>query len=154
MQLIGINVFSDSKRLEKRAGSQILFETMDTKSKLALGKRVKKEAIEFAESQGIKIGKKNTYAVKQTGRDEFWANPKTDLLNVDWFVILNNNEKLELTVLNIPAKSLQLKSESNDGLHVRTDKKELINLNINTETLIDRLSGIDFSKYLVKKIEY
>ena len=35
-----------------------------------------------------------------------------------------------------------------------TNKQELIDLNINTNTLEDRKSGISFDKYIVKRIKY
>lgn len=154
MQLIGITVFNEAKPTAKQVKSKVLFETMDINSKLALGKRVKKEAIEFVESQGVKVGSKSTYAVKQSSKDEFWANPKTELLHTDWFLILNNNVEMELSVLKVPAESLSVENEKVKGLAVRTDKTDLINLNINVNTLRDRISGIDFSQYLVKKIKY
>ena len=154
MQLIGITVFNEAKPTAKQVKSKVLFETMDINSKLALGKRVKKEAIEFVESQGIKVGSKSTYAVKQSSKDEFWANPRTELLHTDWFLILNNNVDMELSVLKVPAESLSVENEKMKGLAVRTDKTDLINLNINVNTLRDRISGIDFSQYLVKKIKY
>lgn len=94
------------------------------------------------------------YAVKQSSKDEFWANPKIELLHTDWFLILNNNVEMELSVLKVPAESLSVENEKKKGLAVRTDKTDLINLNINVNTLRDRISGIDFSQYLVKKIKY
>lgn len=69
MQLIGITVFSTKK-------NGILINTIDTKTKLALGKRAKTDAIAFLEEKGISLGKNVTYAVKQPKKDEFWANPK------------------------------------------------------------------------------
>lgn len=50
----------------------------------------------------------------------------------------------------IPANSL-----SKDlGLKVRVDKHELLDLNINYNTLIDRKSGIDFSPYIRERVKY
>lgn len=53
--------------------------------------------------------------------------------------------------MKIPGNSLNLK---NDGLQVRLDKPELIDLNINTSTLKDRKSGVDFSAFVVKRLKY
>ena len=44
--------------------------------------------------------------------------------------VVNNVEK-ELVVLKIPANSIFLKSDEKDGLYVRTDKTDLIDLKIN-----------------------
>ncbi len=144
MQLIGITVFSD-----KPVGT--LINTIDTKTKLAIGTRAKKAAISFIEEKGILIGKQVTYAMKQAGREEFWANPQKELLNQEWWLILNNTATLELIVLKVPKGSLIIKK---DGFHVRADKPELLDLNINTDTLKDRKSGVDFSAFVVKRIKY
>ena len=148
MQLIGITVFSD-----KKSGS--LINTIDTKTKLALGKRAKADAVGYLQEKGIIVGDKLTYAVKQQGKDEFWANPRKELLDEEWWIILNNNEIMELIVMKIPAKTMMLNSESvKSGLFVRADKINLIDLNINTVTYKDRKSGIDFTPYIVKRIKY
>lgn len=147
MQLIGITVFSD-----KKAGT--LINTIDTKTKLALGKRAKNDALVFLADKGISVGKKVTYAVKQSSKNEFWANPKINLLNHEWWLILNNNETMELIVMKIPKNTLEIKTADNNGLLVRADKTDLIDLNINTVSLKDRKSTIDFTPYVIKRIKY
>ena len=147
MQLIGITVFSD-----KKTGT--LIHTIDTKTKLALGKRAKSDAVAYLQEKGIMIGKKNTYAVKQHGKDEFWANPQKEFLSQEWWLILNNNEIMELIVLKVPAKALSLKTDVAPGLLVRGDRQDVLDLNINTTTFIDRKSGIDFTSFIEKKIKY
>ena len=147
MMLIGITVFNDKK-------SGTLLNTIDTKTKLALGKRAKSDAIAYLSDKGVTVGTKVTYAVKQPDKDEFWANPRKSLLYQDWWLILNDNKKMELIVLNIPKDALQIKTGSENGLLCRVDKQELIDLNINTNTLEDRKSGISFDKYIVKRIKY
>ena len=140
MQLIGITVFTDKK-------TNPLFNTIDMKTKLSLGKRTKSEAISFLTLNGITIGKNPTYAALQAKTGKFWANPKINLLNEDWEIILNNNELMELIVMRIPAKSLKIQSGNNIGLHVRQDKTDMIDLNIDAKTFIDRTSKIDFSSF-------
>ena len=147
MQLIGITVFSDKK-------SGTLINTIDTKTKLALGKRAKSDAVSYLDEKGITVGKKVTYAVKQQGKDEFWANPKKDLLGLEWWIVLNNNETMELVIMKVPAAAIALSQEGTPGLLVRVDKPDLIDLNINTSTFKDRKSGIDLSQYIVKRIKY
>ncbi len=147
MQLIGIMVFND-----KKGGS--LIKTIDIKTKLSLGKRAKSEAVAYLEEKGIAVGKKVTYAVKQQDKNEFWANPQKHLLNQDWWLILNNNEEMELIVLNIPGNTISLNTGGSNGLFVRVDKPDLIDLNIHTKTLKDRKSDVDFSPYVVKRIKY
>lgn len=149
MQLIGITVFSG-----KPAISDVLINTIDTKTRLALGRRSKAEAIAFLNDNGVPVDKKATYAVRN-GKSEFWANPQTKMLSTDWWLILNDNVKMELVVLNIPKDSLMTDQEGNGGgLRVRSDKLNLIDLNISADTLIDRKSGIEMVGYLVKRVSY
>ena len=147
MQLIGITVFSDNK-------SGTLINTIDTKTKLTLGQRAKSDAVSYLEEKGITVGKKVTYTVKQQGKDEFWANPKKDLLGLEWWLVLNNNETMELVVMKVPAAAIALRQNGTLGLLVRVDKPDLIDLYINTSTFKDRKSGIDLSQYIVKRIKY
>ena len=149
MQLIGITVFTD-----KPTPPEVLINTINTKTRLALGKRSKAEAISFLNENGISVDNKATYAVRNE-KGEFWANPQTKMLSTDWWLILNDNEKMELVILNIPKDSLKVdKDHNSNGLYTRSDKTNLLDLNINTDTLVDRRSSLDLSKYLVKKISY
>lgn len=142
MKLIGITVFTEKKESS-------LIQISDTRMKLAIGKRAKADAINYLKTKGIEVNKP-TYAKKLQDKNEFWANPQTHLLKDDWWIIFNNNETMELIVLFIPANSL-----SRDlGLKVRVDKHELLDLNINCNTFIDRKSGIDFSPYIRERVKY
>ena len=92
--------------------------------------------------------------MKQQGKDEFWANPKKDLLGQEWWLILNNNETMELVVMKVPAGAIALSQDGSVGLFVRVDKPDLIDLNINTSSFKDRKSNIDFNPYVVKRVKY
>ena len=149
MQLIGITVFT-----EKLTASENLINTIDMKTKLAIGKRSKAEAIAFLNGKGIPVDKKSTYAVRNE-KGEFWANPQVKLLSTDWWLILNDNVNMDLILMNIPKNSIMVDmNHDSSGLYVRSDKTNLLDLNINTNTLIDRKSGMDLAKYLVKKVSY
>ena len=79
----------------------------------------------------------------------------TKLLSTDWWLILNDNEKMELMILTIPKDSLKVdKDYSSIGLYTRLDKTNLLDLNINTDTLVDCKISKHLSKYLEKKISY
>lgn len=147
MQLIGITVFNDKKK-------GTLINTIDTRTKLALGKRAKSDALAFLKEKGILIGKSVTYSVKQANKDEFWANPKKDMLEREWWLVLNNNELMEMIILKVPSNTLAIKTEASDGLLVRSDKEQLLDINVNVKSLIDRKSGIDFSPFIVNRIQY
>lgn len=147
MQLIGIKVFTD-----KKANS--LIDTIDSRTKLALGKRAKSEAIEYLKANGINIGNNSTYAALQEKSDKFWANPKAELLEKDWHIILNNNKSMELIILEIPSRSLSVIDGKKSGLHIRPDKPYMLDLNIDSKTFIDRGSKIDFKPYIKNKVKY
>ena len=147
MRLIGITVFS-----KKRTDG--IIDIVDTKTKLAVGKRAKSDAIAFVKENGVIVGNTVTYAVKQEGKEEFWANPRTNLLSKEWWLILNNNVAMELIVLQVPPNALTLQTDNSNGLQVRQDKPDLIDLNIKIETLKDRKSDVDFTSYVVKRIKY
>lgn len=141
MQLIGITVFGNKTGL---------INTIDVRTKLTLGKKAKKDAVKYLENRGIVLGNNITYAVKQPEKDEYWANPKTYMLNKDWDIILNNNETMELVLLHIPAFTIDLE----DGLKCRTDKPDLINLRINSSTFVDLIGGYNFSTFVTRTIKY
>ena len=144
MRLIGITVFANDSKPS-------LF---DIKTRLSIGKRSKAEAISYLNDKGIPVDNKATYAVRND-KGEFWANPQKKLLTTDWWIILNDNKKMELVVLNLSAGTLKADESNNgDGLYVRTDKPNLLDINIVADTMIDRKSGILFSKYIVKRVSY
>lgn len=147
MQLIGINVFSESRKTN-------IINTVDSPTKLAIGKRAKADAIEYLKSKKVEVGKNTTYSCRQEKKDEFWANPQKSCLEKDWWIILNDNKTHELILLYIPENSLRIKDGRKKGLFLRNDKETLIDLNIKVENLHDRKSNIDFSKYEIKRIKY
>lgn len=154
MQLIGINVFNEINGLNKQKSHRQLNTAIDVKTRLTIGKRAKNEAIILLNEHGIHIDNKVSYAVKQENKDEFWINPNVKLLEGDWFIILNNNVEQELIVLSVPANTFSKQNDYQPGLIARVDKPEVIDLNINANTFIDRKSGIDFSPYVVRQIKY
>ena len=156
MQLIGITVFSDEKHRQhgKSSGATFSIDVTDTKTRLALGKRAKSEAVAYLKESGIALGKNVSYSALQANGEDFWINPQTKMLASDWNVILNDNAALELIVLQIPEGHLSLKQGDSEGLATRADKPNLIDLLISRETLVDKRSGIDFSPYLLRRVSY
>ncbi len=47
-----------------------------------------------------------------------------------------------------------LKNDNKAGLVVRADKPELIDFRIDLDTFVERRGGLDFSKFVTKKIKY
>ncbi|MCQ2551264.1 MAG: GIY-YIG nuclease family protein [Clostridia bacterium] len=157
MKLIGVSVFDENagkikKKIVKKQGQ--LINTMDKKSLLRAGKRVKAEAKEYVLESGIDLCKDISYAVKQTNKDVFWINPKVELLEKDWSLILNNNTDMELIVLKVPANTFNAGLTKDGNLVIRKDKPQYLDVNINANTFVDITSGVDFSKYIVNRISY
>lgn len=127
---------------------------IDTKTKLAIGKRAKQDAKNYLAEKGITIGKNSTYAVLQANGDDFFANPRSDMLSKDWQIILNNNQTMELIVLTVPNGQIVMETANTKGLVPRSDKPECINLHPHVDTFIDKTSGIDFSPYVINRLKY
>ena len=81
----------------------------------------------------------------------FWANPNIQLLNNDWYLILNDKYLNKMYLMKIPANSVD-KSD----VRTRTDKNFLIDLRIQCDDLkfTDLASGFQFHKFLVATINY
>lgn len=154
LELIGIGVFTETtQKHNSRKGKQLISAVVNsTKSQREI--REKKEALLFLEANGITVGKQRNYAKRSDTRAEFWINPQRTVVNSDWHLILNDQYACELTVLFIPANSFVIKTDKADGLVVRNDRPERIELKISTETLVDRTSKQDFSKYEMARIKY
>lgn len=158
MQLIGIDVFSGNKAGKHKKTSNVnksaIIETVINNNKNLVDMRAKAEAVKFITDRGVKLEKKINYAAIQTGRNVFWLNPNISCLENDWSLILNDVNALELIVLRVPKKALSLSSAGNRGLKVRNDQPKRIDLKISSDSLIDMVSKVDFSKYVIKRIKY
>ena len=154
IQLIGVTVFSENKKPVTPGGGGVVIPTIETKTKLAIGKRAKNDAVQFLASQGIALGKKVTYAVRQDNKNEFWINPPIESVKKDWEIILNDNKKMELIILKVPAGKMKINTGDGVGLIPRADKPIYIDLNINVTTLKDRKTSVDFSPYVAHRIKY
>ncbi len=150
MQLIGITVFTESK-VEART---LLIDSIDIKTKLAIGKRAKNEAISYLSDHGVAVDKTATYSVLSDDGSYFWANPQKSLLEKEWDLILNNTIKKELIVMRISAYTLKLASDVNGGLFVRADKTDLIDLKLDSGSFEDRRSGVNFESFIVNRVSY
>ncbi|MBO5632613.1 MAG: GIY-YIG nuclease family protein, partial [Aeriscardovia sp.] len=114
MELIGINVFSTKgKKTINKANTQ------DIKTSVAVGSGLiqkKRQAIDFLEQNGIKVGKAVNYASRQDSRDEFWINPKEESVSKDWELILNNQYLGELIYILVPKNTFTISKDGNKGL--------------------------------------
>ena len=111
----------------------------------------KGRAIRLILHEGYHIAPNVTFASKNRGAYNYWANPETSLLKSDWSLILNDWISKKLYLFTIPANSIKLSE-----LTTRTDKQYLIDLQImyEDETFTDNRSGYSFAKFLTKKFNY
>lgn len=154
LELIGITVFCESRK------SKISRKSfgIDTGVTYLSGRdqeiRAKREAIEFLKDKGITISKNANYAKRGDDKAVFWINPKITSVNADWDIILNNQVESKLILMHIPAKTLSLATKGKAGLHVRTDQKQAIEIKIDSNSYIDKVSKISFKPYITQIISY
>ena len=63
---------------------------------------------------------------------------------MDWDVILNDQSNNVLYLLRIPANTLKASLNKGDNLLIRKDRQAYIDLNIDTNTFVDKKSKINF----------
>ena len=124
-------------------------EDFEMKSCRRIGKL---DAIDICRSQGVSFLSRNcTFASFNRSGYCYWANPKIDLLQENWTIIMNDTNNLKLYVFQIPAGAILLYK-----LKVRNDKPYLIDLQVRygDGKFTDNRSGMQFAKWLVKIIYY
>ncbi len=115
------------------------------------GNMTKSLSIRLLRGKGLDVGTNVTYASKNRGAYNYWANPEFGMLSVDWNIILNDWINRKIYLFLVPANSIK-----EDQLVPRNDKTYLIDLQImyNDITFTDNRSGISFAKYFVAEIQY
>lgn len=115
------------------------------------GRIAKNQAISLFEASGIHLSRNTTFASKNRGANNYWANPYFFALDSDWYLILNDWIKRELHLFLIPARTIPHKN-----MISRIDQADKIDLQIsyNDPTFTDTRSKISFARYLVKSIKY
>ncbi len=150
LELIGVTVFSDNMQ-----NVTTLIPTVKNSDEESIEIRAKGEAKAFLEENGVILKKYWTYASRQRNSEHYWANPNVSYVDVDWTIVLNNQFVSELIILEIPAKTLQIALyKGKQGLRVRNDNNQRIDLNIDSTTLKEKRSKIDFSPFVTKRIKY
>lgn len=148
LQLIGVDVFSKDKKKES------IIKTIPVKSSEDIAVRAKGEAIKYLEEQKIHVLKTRAYGKLQENKNTFWINPKTEFLNQDWDLILNNQTTNTLYLIRIPANTFKASLENDGNLFVRKDKTFYIDLNIDATTFVDKRSKVSFKNLIVSEIHY
>ena len=155
LELLGITVFSKRKEQSPKTKDKITIETGD-KNLTAEDRqiRAKREAVRFIRDNGFNVSKRHNYATLNGETNMYWLNPRVECLEDDWDIILNNQNEGIMTIIHIPAKLLKVSAKKSSGLFVRKDKPFYLDLNLDSSTLIDKRSGIDFSQFNRDSIKY
>jgi antitoxin component of RelBE/YafQ-DinJ toxin-antitoxin module len=92
-----------------------------------------------------------TYASKNRTAYNYWANPRFEMLEEDWFLILNDWINRVLYLFKIPSGSI-----SQDDLIARADHNDQIDLQIsyNDVSFRDVRSNVFFKDYLIASEKY
>lgn len=111
----------------------------------------KSNAVRLLLSKGYDLYRTITFASKNTGAYNYWANPDDCYVKYDWSLILNDWMERKLYLFNIPAGAI-----ADNVLVPRADKPDKIDLQImyNDVTFTDNRSGFSFAKYLVGEVKY
>lgn len=149
LQLIGVSVFS-----AKNNKSSIV-KTIPATDPTAVELRHKAEVAAFARKNGAKIGNSFSYASLQERRNFYWINPRSECVNFEWVILLNNQVQKEVIVLTVPAKTFSFSKTLRKGvLLLRKDKTYYLDLNISADSLRDRRTGCDFSSFVTSRFQY
>ena len=112
----------------------------------------KNKAIKLCIASGISFSASSvTFASLNKARKAYWANPYVDLLQKNWWILLNDYKRNELHIFNIPASSI-----SATQIVVRADKPNRIDMQIiyGDKSFKDDRSKIKFEEWFVKTIPY
>jgi len=151
MELIGVTVFTNKKTIKKNKNA--IINTIEKKTDAEIEIRAKRNAKSYLEENNIRIDGFFSYAQRQEKKEEYWINPKVDLLNEKWTIVLNNQFENELIIIEVPAKTFVIQN-GKEGFFVRKDKKNLIDLNVNSKSFEDRRSKYSFEPYIKYRIKY
>ena len=115
------------------------------------GEMRKSLAISIFRSKGFLSSHNITYASKNRTAYNYWANPRFEMLEREWFLILNDWINRVLYLFKIPSGSF-----SEDDLIARADHNDQIDLQIiyNDVSFRDARSNVIFRDYLVKSEKY
>lgn len=111
----------------------------------------KSKGIELCKSNGFYVGKNCTWASENKSNQKFWANPNTNCIQSDWWLILNDISKKKIYVFFIPINSLKP-----EHLVLRSDNKNLFDIQIKYDdnTFTDTRSHVQFYKWFQKELKY
>ena len=150
LELIGVNVFSKNNKKNN------LVKTVPTNPESKIEMRSKSETLKFIKDNNFDFGDAYvSYAKKQDKRDLYWNNASSKETKNDWYLVLNNQIDHEIIVLYLPKGSFETSLTPQTGkITIRKDRQNYLDINIDSNTLIEKRSKINFSRFIVKKINY
>ena len=145
MSLLGVSALEKGARKERP-----LIEAPEHPDEEGLQRRRKVDAIKFLKGRGVPVdGRKANYAVLDQAGKSWWLNPRTERLEDDWWLILNDTEEKKVHVFFVPKGSL-----GKERFLARSDKPYYLDIHIEKGTYVERKSGVDFSSYLFEDVAY
>ena len=147
---IEINIFR--KRSISNVTNTIQVNQDNTIESTSRGNELRKgDAVNICEANGVTLEGEITFASKNKGAPNYWANPNIQYLQNNWSLLLNDYIERRLHVFYIPANSIL-----QDQIRLRADDTNKIDLQIKYESEIfeDSRSGINFVNWFVQTISY
>lgn len=117
------------------------------------GLQRKSEIKKYLADNGVKLAHYWNYAKLSPDGSYYWINPLASAVNDDWSIVLNDPSGRKVTTLLIPAGSLSV-GEKNHGFIRRSDKPHYLDLRILVDSIVDSVSNIDLSGYVISTVHY
>lgn len=117
------------------------------------GLQRKSEIKKYLADNGVKLAHYWNYAKLSPDGSYYWINPLASAVNADWSIVLNDPSHRKVTTLLIPAGSLSVGEEQYEFIR-RSDKPHYLDLRILADSIVDSVSNIDLSKYIVSTVYY
>lgn len=117
------------------------------------GLQRKSEIKKYLADNGVKLAHYWNYAKLSPDGSYYWINPLASAVNADWSIVLNDPSHRKVTTLLIPAGSLSVGEEQYEFIR-RSDKPNYLDLRILADSIVDSVSNIDLSKYIVSTVHY
>ena len=153
------NIHSDSIKLKDTNQTNKVIQPTENdipdwlaKALITGGKSPSLKLIEFLKKNKI-ISQDAVCTVAKINKNQknYWANPDTGYINLNWYLILNDSNKRELHLFYIPANSLSL-----SDVKTRKDKPQYIDLKIDYKNpnYKCKVCKVEFKQYFFKTIKY
>ncbi len=110
----------------------------------------KLEAIRLFNQVGVSVPRQCTFASLNKNGQYYWANPNINVLQTDWWFILNDTKKRVLYSFMVPGNTYNAIQ-----FHQRNDKAVIdFNVIYSDIAFVDRRSRIDFKQWLQRALNY